>query len=330
MTGEGRGGANSTDMATSAQRLPAVERAFAQLIDYAGLFPPAKLAMPQAVEEYSACRNGAHAWMLGRFIVPASRISDLLERHRGDGVMELSVIVDALPAPAQWTGNVSHILSELAELSRDESRVKIAALEVPLPPLLTLRDTFDASIGQFAILAENHGLRALPAYLELPRGPRWRESLPSAMTVLRRYGFGAKIRCGGVVADAFPTPDEIVAFILAARDESVSYKATAGLHHPVRHLSTSGFMTHGFLNVLAGAVFARAGADEHTLQAIVSEELADSFAFDGAGMRWRELRATVEEIAETRSRAFVAYGSCSFREPVDDLTALGILERRHR
>jgi len=327
MTGEAGRGANSTAMATSAKRFPAVDRAFMQLIDYAGLFPPAKLAMAEAVQEYFACRESAQAWMLGRFIVPASRIPELLEHHRRDDVMELSVIVDALPAPAQWTGNVSHILSDLAAFSRDESRLKIVALEVPLPPLLTLRDTFDASIGQFAMLAENQGLRRLPAYLELPRGPRWLDSLPSAMSALRRYGFGAKIRCGGLVADAFPSPEEIVSFVTAAREEEVPYKATAGLHHPVRHLSMSGFMMHGFLNVLAGAVFARAGADAATLRAIVAEEQPDAFAFDGSGMRWRELRATVEEIAETRSRAFIAYGSCSFREPVDDLTALGILER---
>src|SRR5438270_5317741 len=112
-TGDARDAAKSTGMAT-AQRLPAVERAFAQLIDYAGLFPPAKLAMAQAVEEYFACDETTHAWMLGRFIVPASRIRELLEHHHGTDVMELSVIIDALPAPAQWTGNVSHILSELA------------------------------------------------------------------------------------------------------------------------------------------------------------------------------------------------------------------------
>jgi len=313
-------------MAT-AQRLPAVERAFAQLIDYAGLFPPAKLPMARAVEEYFACREIAHAWLLGRFIVPASRIRELLEHHSGAEAMELSVIVDALPAPAQWTANVSHLLSELAEFARNEPRVRIAALEVPLPPLLTLRDTFDASIGQFAILAENHGLRGLPAYLELPRGPRWRESLPGAMVALRRYGFGAKIRCGGIVADAFPPPEEVVAFISAAKEEDVAFKATAGLHHPVRHLSTTGFMMHGFLNLLSAAVFARAGADAPTLQSIVSEEQPDAFAFDGSGLRWRELRATVDEITETRGRAFIAYGSCSFLEPVDDLTGLGILER---
>ncbi|MBV9271461.1 MAG: hypothetical protein JO165_10220 [Candidatus Eremiobacteraeota bacterium] len=314
-------------MATSAERLPAVERAFAQLIDYAGLFPPAKLAMAQAVEEYFACREIAQAWMLGRFIVPASRIPELLEHYKRDEAIELSVILDALPAPAQWTDNVSRILSELAALARGESRVRIAALEVPLPPLLTLRDTFDASIGQFAILSENHSLRDLPAFLELPRGPRWRESLSGAMTVLHRYGLGAKIRCGGVVADAFPPPEDVAAFVMAAREEAVPYKATAGLHHPVRHLSMSGFMMHGFLNVLAAAVFARAGADAQTLQAIVSEEQPDAFVFDGAGLQWRELRATVEEIAETRARAFIAYGSCSFREPVDDLTGIRILER---
>jgi hypothetical protein len=45
-------------------------------------------------------------------------------------------------------------------------------------------------------------------------------------------------------------------------------------------------------------------------------------------MRWREQRIDVARLRETREQVFVAYGSCSFAEPVDDLTALGILTAR--
>ena len=41
------------------------------VVDYAGLFPPAALAMADAVAEYHAARADGHAWMLGRFVVPA-------------------------------------------------------------------------------------------------------------------------------------------------------------------------------------------------------------------------------------------------------------------
>ena len=46
------------------------------LIDYAGLFPPASLALPDAVRNYEAYRGGPHAWMLARFVIPASLVDE--------------------------------------------------------------------------------------------------------------------------------------------------------------------------------------------------------------------------------------------------------------
>jgi hypothetical protein len=52
-------------------------RAFlSHLIDYAGLFPPARLDLPTALANYRRYRDEAEAWMLGRFIVPASRLAE--------------------------------------------------------------------------------------------------------------------------------------------------------------------------------------------------------------------------------------------------------------
>ena len=38
------------------------------VIDYAGLFPPAKLPMDQALSNYLRYRDGPDAWMLGNFV----------------------------------------------------------------------------------------------------------------------------------------------------------------------------------------------------------------------------------------------------------------------
>src|SRR5687767_279114 len=45
-------------------------------IDYAGLFPPAGLDMSRAVRNYAEYLSGPHAWALGRFVLPASRIEE--------------------------------------------------------------------------------------------------------------------------------------------------------------------------------------------------------------------------------------------------------------
>jgi hypothetical protein len=40
------------------------------LIDYAGLFPPAKLSLDQAIRNYAAYRQCPERWMLGKFVIP--------------------------------------------------------------------------------------------------------------------------------------------------------------------------------------------------------------------------------------------------------------------
>ncbi len=43
------------------------------ILDYAGLFPPAKLDMVPTMRNYRDYREGAESWMLGRIVVPVGR-----------------------------------------------------------------------------------------------------------------------------------------------------------------------------------------------------------------------------------------------------------------
>jgi len=150
--------------------------------------------------------------------------------------------------------------------------------------------------------------------------------LPGALAAAARAHVGMKVRCGGVTADAFPAIDEIASFIDAAATEQVPFKATAGLHHPVRHLNAaSGFVMHGFLNVLAAAALAH-HVDRAAIENILAEEDPAAFRFDDTSFSWRDDRVSAEELAGAREGVFVAYGSCSFTEPVEDLIELSILK----
>lgn len=60
-----------------------------RLIDHAPLFPPASLPLDEALAEHARARSGEHAWLLGRFVVPASRLAEL---H--DPELRLSVVYD--------------------------------------------------------------------------------------------------------------------------------------------------------------------------------------------------------------------------------------------
>ena len=86
--------------------------------------------------------------------------------------------------------------------------------------------------------------------------------------------------------------------IAACRDAGVPFKCTAGLHHAMRRGEE-----HGFLNILAATT-----APNARLEDVLAEE--DAAALD----------------LEAPDRAlFTSFGSCSWREPVDDLEALGLL-----
>jgi hypothetical protein len=314
-------------MSTSTALAPSVRAAFGALVDYAGLFPPAKLSMAQAVSTYDAARRGPHAWMLGRFIVPASRLAELIETIGGREAFALSVIVDAEADARRWFASAQQSLGEITRYRVKEARIRIEALEAPLPPLLSLRETYDATLGQLAGLVALAGLRDVEIYAEWPHDERWLDLLPAAMTAAARARLGAKIRCGGVTPEAFPSVADVAAFLDAAATEHVAFKATAGLHHPVRHYNAeAGVMMHGFLNLLAAGALSHRVSRE-TLEQIVAEEDPAAFCFDDESMSWRDDRVALDEIAAARRDDFVAYGSCSFSEPVDDLTALAILPR---
>jgi hypothetical protein len=236
----------------------------ADLIDYAGLFPPAALTMQDAVRNYARYRDGEHAWMLGRFVVPRERAKEV---------------------PSEFP---------LGVLGIDE--VKAGTLE-------------DVN----AIDADGRAV-----YVEITD--------VSLLEAIASRGLRAKIRTGGLTEDAFPTSERIAAFMRACRQHGVAFKATAGLHHPLRCVRSLTYepnaptgLMHGFINVfLAAALLDDA-------EAVLEERDAKAFAFDDEGARWRDRFVSTEEIARLRSGFAISFGSCSFEEPIDDLRILGWL-----
>jgi hypothetical protein len=133
-------------------------------------------------------------------------------------------------------------------------------------------------------------------------------TVPLLAEAMARDGAQAKLRCG-------PTPppvDELAAAMHACREHGLRFKATAGLHHAVRQNGR-----HGFLNLIAAAIF----GDE---EAALAEEDAHAFRLDGESFRWRGRAASIADVQRGRA-LFVAFGSCSFSEPVEDLRTLGFL-----
>jgi hypothetical protein len=201
-----------------------------RLIDYAGVYPPASLELPEAVANYRAYRSGPHAWMLGRFVIPSARVAEVSEEFP---------------------------LSVIAPDKKRERAGEIEYIEIP-------------------VTADPAGL-----------------------------GARAKIRTGGLTADAYPTAEVLAGFLHRAAAARVPFKATAGLHHPLPSPPM-----HGFVNLFLAACRVWHGATEADAVATLRET---SIQFD----------LTPEQIRDARANFAISFGSCSFEEPIEDLQKLG-------
>ncbi|MGI8573961.1 MAG: hypothetical protein ACR2MA_01180 [Egibacteraceae bacterium] len=305
----------------------------ARLIDDAGLFPPARLPMVQAVDDHGARGQGTTAWMQGRFLCPASRLDELagvLKQQRGRASWRVGAILDGPGNASTWQKAVEADLASALELAAlSDGRAYVDAVEVRLPdgtPRTLTRDVTH--------LTETLRGARLPepvlAYLELPINDGFDASLatlaaigPKGPVVAPR----AKLRCGGVHNGDVPSVERVAAFLTACHRHGVAFKATAGLHQPLPHDDpATGDRQHGFLGVLGGAVLLHAGAiTPEDLPTVLTETDPRAWRLDADGLGWRDHRATARAIADAREQLVAGFGSCSFDEPTQALRALGLL-----
>jgi hypothetical protein len=139
----------------------------------------------------------------------------------------------------------------------------------------------------------------------------------------------AKLRTGGVTPDTIPSLESVASFITGCAERRLPFKATAGLHHPIRSMQRLTYdpdacsaMMHGFINVFLAAAFAWRG--DRQIQRILAETDTSAFRFDDRAY-WRDQSLSSEQIAESRREFAHSFGSCSFEEPIEDLRAIGWL-----
>lgn len=287
------------------------------LIDYAGLFPPAELGMAEAVRNYAAYRRSAHSWMLGRFIVPAARLDEFeqaaAEHWPRDGVWQLSVLGGAqLEADVARINSFNHrrtIGDAAANVMIDTIEIKAASAAKIEAALRVMHPT-------------------LTCYVEIPIANDPTELIKAIADV----GALAKVRTGGVTSDGFPSAHDLARFIAACAKEDVGFKATAGLHHPLRavnrltyQVDSATTLMHGFLNVFLAAAFAQNSMRVEQLAALLEETAPTAFHFTEDSVSWREQMLVKAHLRNTRRLFATAFGSCSFTEPIEDLQKIGWL-----
>lgn len=278
------------------------------LIDYAGLFPPSGLSMADAVANYDRYRVSPDAWALGRFIVPAARLAEFEQWFVANRTpWHLSALIGQ---------NASEDLARIAEFNAGHQHAAII-------------DTLEAKATR---PSEVQALRrevpdSIILYFEIPTKEDPRPLIDAIGAAHSR----AKIRTGGLTDEMFPPAEQILRFLESCISANVAFKATAGLHHPVRCLrpltyerdSPSGTM-HGFLNFFLAAAFLLDGMAAEDLKTLLLEEDPSSFALEETSISWRGHRLSQSRLLESRALA-ASFGSCSFEEPMEDLLALNLL-----
>ena len=284
--------------------MTSIETLLAGLFDYAGLYPPASLGLRSAANNYVEYRNSIHAAALGRFIVNLDRLGELR-----------SIAVDSLGEL-----RLSVIATEDADWE-SLSRQIDAGLRV---------ETVEIKCNQAAAIEQI--VRRIPprlvTYFEVPINA----SGQAALEAIGAAGARAKIRMGGVIPDAFPSITNVVQMLTALARFRLPFKATAGLHHPVRSLrpltyqpeGPAGIM-HGFMNLCCAAALLYSGGEVDEARRTLSEEDAAAWRVEADALHWRDRSWTTDQLANLRQKFFLSIGSCSFEEPIHDLESLGWL-----
>jgi hypothetical protein len=189
--------------------------------------------------------------------------------------------------------------------------------------------------GRLSIIADKDEQRAAsiesksavaskqPVYCEVAPGNT------AELDAVKKAGCFAKIRTGGLKPEAIPSTAQVAQFILDCADRKLAFKATAGLHHPIRAEYALTYQPdspratmHGFLNVLVASALAWHG--ERDIEPVLAETSANAFCFDDQ-LRWCDKSLSTEQVREARKSFIHSVGSCSFEEPVQELKGLGLL-----
>ena len=297
--------------------MSALRALLAGVIDYAALFPPTSADMPRAVRDYASYRAGQESWMLGRFVLSVDRLHEFVdtymmldERSRAGGWRLSTLLGDDAEAG----------LARVGDFNRTNHDIVIDAIEARLTTPAAIARAMHA-VGRLPGSAASRAA----LFVEVPASG----DPASIISAICEWGVNAKIRTGGTSAELIPSKAYVVQFLRECADANVPFKATAGLHHPLcgeyrltYEPDSARAKMFGFLNVFLAASFMRIGLDDADIAAVLEESDPRAFAADANAVRWRDRSLSVDQITDARKFA-LCFGSCSFRDPVDELAALG-------
>jgi hypothetical protein len=256
-----------------------------QVMDYAGLYTPAALTMPQAVRNYQAYLESDWSWMLGKFVVSAAQLDSFLEEK-------------ARITSAPW--RLSVIASSNNELERLQDIEAIKAIECQCP--------------------------AVGAQSAAPMRRVYVESTAdqARFEPIKNAGCFAKIRMGGVHESSFPEANSVLKFLRLCVKLQLPFKATSGLHHPLRgsyrltyDTDASRAPMYGYLNLLLATAFTLR-RDTEAAHCVLLKSDPRALRFRENGVRYGQKHLSLNDLRDARALLH-SIGTCSFEEPTKEL-----------
>jgi hypothetical protein len=296
---------------------PCIRALLDGIIDYAGFAPPANRDLASAAIEYAFARSTEHGWLLRRFVVPVARLEELEQATEA--------LVNGAGAPWRVSGtvrageSVADAMRAVVAFNARHTRGEI------LVDTIELQAAMGKEIEDATAQARDAGVTA---YVEMPLGL----GTERVLEWIAAKGGRAKVRTGGTAAADIPETKALAGFLVTCAQLGLPFKATAGLHHPLRgeyaltyESKSPTAVMFGFLNVFLAAATSGQGMNERDVTALLSERVLGVFAFTDDAITWRGARWPTSELATMRAERAIAFGSCSFWEPVDGLRLLGLL-----
>ncbi len=291
------------------------------LIDYAGLFPPARLPLDRVLRNFADYQACEQHWMLGTLILRPDDLSRLGKLGRDLMARAESPWRIACVLPG---GDESQLRADLSEIQRFNASYS----QGPLPRAGI--DTVELRIQSTSEMLRAANILPVNMRVYFEMGYEQAAQLIPVIAEADRSNLHAKFRTGGISADLIPMDEEVIDAISRCADGRVRFKATAGLHHPVRgahpltyEQNAESSVMHGFLNVLAATAILMADPEnkDEACRALRDRD-ANSFRVAEDGWYWRQRKFSLKDTVHLRTHGMVSFGSCSFVEPVEDLQNL--------
>ncbi len=293
------------------------------LFDYAGMFPPAALAFPEALHESATFKDAlVRPRIVGADIVitPAqlneATTQHMLDAgfHRGNHIRMCLVGVHA----SDGHKRASQILAYNRESRVDKVPHEVIALELHSE----IDDPLDAAgalmPARFVLSGQDLQVFWEPKLTDA----EWNERFDDVWTVVDGCNseselpiVGLKVRADGEHA---LSPATLARIIPEINKRALPFKVTQGLHHALAGTHDNAI---GFIGLAAALRLNEGGAlGPEELEACITE--TDGGAFDWvAGISWRGHSIGRAQAGHAMRTTF-QIGSCSLREPDAELAAL--------